>query len=71
MPPDGPEMSLRTFYRRLREQANWRRPRLIAKGDPDHDTTCATIQTRVTALPAGSVVLAEDETHLDLLPRVR
>src|SRR6266496_4104667 len=30
-----PEMSLRTFYRRLREQGRWRRPRLIAKGDPD------------------------------------
>ncbi|MCP2250634.1 IS630 family transposase [Lentzea aerocolonigenes] len=66
-----PEMSLRTFYRRLREQASWRRPRLIAKGDPDHDTTCAAIAARIAALPAGSVVLAEDETHLDLLPRVR
>jgi hypothetical protein len=64
-------MSLRTFYRRLREQGSWRRPRLIAKGDPDHDTTCARIRTRITALPTGSVVLAQDETHLDLLPRVR
>ena len=66
-----PEMSLRTFYRRLREQARWCRPRLIAKGDPDHDTICADIQTRVAALPTGSVVLAEDETHIDLLPRLR
>jgi transposase len=66
-----PEMSLRTFYRRLREQGHWRRPRLIAKGDPDHDTTCADIRTRITALPAGSIVLAEDETHLDLLARIR
>jgi transposase len=66
-----PQMSLRTFYRRLREQARWCRPRLIAKGDPDHDTICAAIQTRIAALPARSVVLAEDETHLDLLARVR
>jgi hypothetical protein len=66
-----PEMSLRTFYRRLTEQARWCRPRLIAKGDPDHDTICADIQERVAVLPAGSVVLAEDETHIDLLPRVR
>jgi transposase len=66
-----PEMSLRTFYRRLTEQARWCRPRLIAKGDPDHDTICAGIRDRITALPAGTVVLAEDETHIDLLPRVR
>ncbi|MBP2478285.1 transposase [Crossiella equi] len=66
-----PAMSLRTFYRRLREQAQWRRPRLIAKGDPGHDTICADIRARIHALPAGSVVLAEDETHIDLLPRVR
>jgi transposase len=66
-----PQMSLRTFYRRLREHAAWRRPRLIAKGDPDHDTVCADIRTRIAALPTGSVVLAEDETHIDLLARVR
>jgi hypothetical protein len=66
-----PPMSLRTFYRRLREHARWCRPRLIAKGDPDHDTLCATSRDRITALPPGSVVLAEDETHLDLLARVR
>ena|SRR2546426_4309450 len=64
-----PQMSLRTFYRRLTEQARWCRPRLIAKGDPDHDAICADIRTRIAALPAGSVVLAEDETHLDLLCR--
>jgi transposase len=66
-----PAMSLRTFYRRVGEQASWRRPRLIAKGDPDHDSICADIRTRVADLPTGSVVLAEDETHLDLLARVR
>jgi transposase len=66
-----PRMSLRTCYRRIREQAAWRRPRLIAKGDPDRDSICAAIRAQVAALPAGSVVLAEDETHLDLLARIR
>lgn len=66
-----PNMSLRTMYRRVREQARWCRPRLIAKSDPHHDTTCAAIRDQIAALPPGSVVLAEDETHLDLLARVR
>jgi transposase len=66
-----PAVSLRTVYRRVREQARWCRPRLIAKSDPDHDTVCADIRDQITALPEGSVVLAEDETHLDLLARLR
>jgi transposase len=66
-----PPLSLRTVYRRVREQARWCRPRLIAKSDPDRDTICAGIRTQLAALPAGAVVLAEDETHLDLLARVR
>ncbi|GAA1835003.1 hypothetical protein GCM10009682_61560 [Luedemannella flava] len=66
-----PKISLRTCYRRIREQARWCRPRLIAKGEPDRDQICADIRARISALPAGSVVLAEDETHLDLLARVR
>lgn len=44
---------------------------LIAKSDPDHDRICAAIRDQVAALPDGSVVLAEDETHLDLLARIR
>jgi transposase len=66
-----PPVSLRTMYRRIREQARWRRPRLVAKSVPDHDQVCASIRDRIAELPAGSVVLAEDETHLDLLARVR
>jgi hypothetical protein len=66
-----PAMSLSTLRRRIREHARWSRPRLIAKSDPDHDQTCADIRDRIAALPTGSVVLAEDETHLDLLPRIR
>lgn len=66
-----PNMSLRTMYRRVREQARWCRPRLIAKSDPHRDTICAAIRDQIAALPQGSVVLAEDETHLDLLARIR
>lgn len=66
-----PQVSLRTLYRRIREQAVWARPRLIAKGHPEHDTVCQRIREQVAALPAGSVVLAEDETHLDLIARIR
>jgi hypothetical protein len=64
-----PAMSLRTAYRRVWEQARRCRPRLIAKGDPDRDAICARIRDQITNLPAGSVVLAEDETHLDVLAR--
>lgn len=66
-----PAISLRTVYRRLREQANWARPRLIARGDEDHKAVVADIRRQVRALPTGSVVLAQDETHLDLLARIR
>jgi transposase len=66
-----PAMSLRTLHRRVREVAAWRRPRLVAKGDPDRDQVLAELQQTITGLPAGAVVLAEDETHLNLLPWVR
>jgi transposase len=66
-----PAMSLRTLHRRVREVACWRRPRLVAKGDPDHDQVLAALRQTIAALPKGAVVLAEDETHLNLLPWVR
>jgi len=66
-----PQLSMSTMRARIKEQARWARPRLIAKSDPNHDTIVAAIRDRITALPTGSVVLAEDETHLDLLARVR
>ena len=66
-----PQISLSTLRRRIREQARWSRPRLIAKSDPHRDQICADIRQRIAALPTGSAVLAEDETHLDLLPRIR
>jgi transposase len=66
-----PKISLRTIYRRVREQAAWRRPRLTAKGDPDRRRVLAAIRRQLRALPPGSAVFAEDETHLHLLPHVR
>jgi hypothetical protein len=66
-----PAMSLRTLHRRVREVARWRRPRLVAKGDPDREQVLATLRQTIIDLPEGAVVLAEDETHLNLLPWVR
>jgi transposase len=66
-----PAMSLPTLGRRVREVARWRRPRLVAKGDPDRATLLADLHQQLTDLPAGAVVLAEDETHINLLPWVR
>jgi transposase-like protein len=57
--------------RRVRLVAIWRRPRLTARGDPAHDHVVAGIMARLLELPRRSVVCAEDETHLNLLPHVR
>ena len=64
-------VSVRTLYRRVRLVAVWRRPKLTARGDPDHDHVVAGIVARLLELPRRAVVLAEDETHLNLLPHVR
>jgi transposase len=66
-----PQVSARTLYRRVRLVAIWRRPKLTARGDPDHDHVVAQIVARLIGLPPRAVVLAEDETHLNLLPHVR
>jgi transposase len=66
-----PAMSLRTLHRRTREVARWRRPRLVARGDPDRDQILAELHQHLAGLPEGAVVLAEDETHINLLPWVR
>jgi transposase len=66
-----PAMSLRTLHRRVGEVASWRRPRLVAKGDPDRDQVLADLHQQLEDLPSGAVVLAEDETHVNLLPWVR
>jgi len=66
-----PQVSMRTLYRRVRLVAIWRRPKLTARGDPDPDHVAAGFVARLLNLPRQSVVLAEDETHLNLLPHVR
>jgi DDE superfamily endonuclease len=66
-----PAISSRTLRRRVREVAGWRRPRLVAKGDPDRDQILADLRQTIAVLPEGAVVLAEDETHINLLPWVR
>jgi hypothetical protein len=55
----------------VREDAAWRRPRLVARGDPDRDRVLADLHQQLGDLPDGAVVLAEDETHINLLPWVR
>jgi transposase len=64
-------LSLDSVRRRVREVAQGRRPRLIAKGDPDAAARWAAIRHALAALPAGAVILAEDECHLDLLAWLR
>jgi transposase len=66
-----PAISQRTLHRRVGEVASWRRPRLVATGDPDRDPVLATLRQAIACLPKGTVVLAEDETHLHLLSWVR
>jgi transposase len=66
-----PQLSQRTLRRRVRQVAAWRRPRLVAKGDPNRDQVLADLHRQLDQLPEGAVVLAEDETHLNLLPWVR
>jgi len=66
-----PAMSLATLARRVREQASWRRPRLVAKGDPNEAAVLAALHREIAALPEGAVILAEDESHINLLPWLR
>jgi transposase len=66
-----PTMSLTTLARRVREQASWRRPRLVAKGDPNEAAVLAALHQEIAALPEGAVILAEDESHINLLPWLR
>ncbi len=69
--PGLAQVSAQTLYRRVRLVAIWRRPKLTARGDPYHDHVVAGIVARLIDLPRRAVVLAEDETHLNLLPHVR
>ena len=66
-----PAMSLATLARRVREEASWRRPRLVAKGDPNEAAVLAALHREIAALPEAAVILAEDESHINLLPWLR
>jgi transposase len=66
-----PTISMRTLHRRVGEVAAWRRPRLVAKGDPERDQILADLHQQLRDLPTGAVLLAEDEAHINLLPWVR
>jgi len=66
-----PAMSLATLARRVREQASWRRPRRVAKGDPEEATVLAALHQEIAALPESAVILAEDEAEVNLLPWLR
>jgi hypothetical protein len=41
------------------------------QGRPDRDQVLAELHQHLGTLPEGAVVLAEDETHINLLPWVR
>jgi hypothetical protein len=43
----------------------------VAKGNPDRDAVLAELHQQLAELPAGTVVLAKDETHVNLLTWVR
>jgi hypothetical protein len=66
-----PPMSLATLARRVREQASRRRPRLVADGDPNRAAVLAALRQEIAALPEGAVILADDESHVNLLPWLR
>ena len=73
--PPGPSAALERFQQHAAAPppglAQWRRPRLVAKGDPEAPLRWAAVRRALRQLPAQAVVLAEDECHLDLLPWVR
>jgi len=46
-----PQVSMRTLYRRVALVAIWRRPKLTARGGPDHDHVVAGIVARLAELP--------------------
>jgi hypothetical protein len=48
-----PAISLRTLHRRVRQVASWRRPRLVAKSDPDRDQILADLHHAIAKLPTG------------------
>ncbi len=66
-----PPISGRTLYRRVRQVAAWRRPKLVAHGDPARAVVVARLVKRPRLLPQATVVWTADGTHVHLLPRLR
>ena len=48
------------FRRRVQEVACRRRPRLVAKGDPDEPVVLERMRQAIAGLPQGVILLAED-----------
>jgi hypothetical protein len=68
--PGRPQISMGTLYRGA-VGGHLAAAELTARGDPCHDHVVAGIVARLIELPRKAVVLAEDETRLNLLPHVR
>ncbi|MFH8411189.1 IS630 family transposase [Streptomyces sp. NPDC018019] len=66
-----PQLSRRTLYRRVRQVAIWRRPKLIARGAPKRAAVLKAMVRGLQCLPYGARVWAADETHVHLLPHTR
>jgi len=60
----GAGSGVRTLYRRVRLVAIWRRPKLTARGDPDHDRVVAGIVARLAGQATGQARYARGEPHV-------
>jgi transposase len=64
-------MSLRTLHRRVREAPGGGGPGWSPRANPDREQILTDLRQTIAELPDGAVVLAQDETHINLLPWVR
>jgi transposase len=64
-------LSLRTLHRRVGEVARWRRPRLVAKGDPDRTQVLARLRQTIAAPARGRRRTRRGRNPINLLPWVR
>ncbi|MEU4202966.1 IS630 family transposase [Streptomyces sp. NPDC026294] len=65
-----PHISRHTLYRRVRQAAVWRRPKLVARGEPARTAVAAALVKRLRLLPPATAVWTADETHVHLLPNL-
>jgi hypothetical protein len=66
-----PAISLRTLHRRSARSPAGGGPAWSPRATPDRDQILADLHHAIAKLPDGAVLLAEDETHINLLPWVR